>query len=48
MLTLGDQHGNPKKSKIIENYRYGNKRDRIVNNYLVKHQAWKWTKKVCF
>lgn len=48
MLHLGDQHGNPVKPKITENSKYGDKRDRVVNNYLIKHPEWRWTKKKKF
>jgi hypothetical protein len=36
MLPLGDQHGNPVKPKITENSKYGDKRNRVLNNYLIK------------
>lgn len=48
MLPWGDQHGNPVKPKITENFKYGDKRDRVVNNYLIKHQKWSDKKKKKF
>ena len=43
--TLGWPAGNPVKPKITENSKYGDKKNRVVNNYLIKHQEWRWIKK---